>query len=190
MENELKIQDIRSMIFTVRGMQVMLDSDLAKVYGVDSKRLNEQVKRNNERFPIEFRFQLTKEESDNLRSHFATSSWGGRRYLPYVFTEQGVSMLSSVLRSETAIKVSITIINAFVEMRRFLVNNASVFQRLDNIEIRQLMADKKIEELFKALEKKDDIPNQGVFFDGQFYSRMDKNSLSIINAVNDIINDK
>ena len=137
----IPIENIQSMIFTVRGVQVMLDSDLARIYRVETKVFNRAVKRNIERFPDSFRFQLTKKEYENLRFQFVTSSngetflrsqnvtssgHGGRRYLPYVFTEQGVSMLSAVLRSETAIKMSIKIINAFVEMRRFIQNNAQI----------------------------------------------------------------
>jgi len=130
----------------------MLDRDLEEIYGVENKRLNEQVKRNIERFPEQFRFQLTQEEferlksqivtptNDSLRSQIATLETGRgkhRKYLPYVFTEQGVSMLSAVLRSETAIKVSIQIMDAFVGMRKFIANNAAIFQRLDNIEQKQ-----------------------------------------------------
>lgn len=134
---ELTHVNIQSMIVTVRGVQVMLDRDLAVIYGVETKVLNQAVKRNMERFPQEFRFQLTQSEDQqlatnwerlDLRSQVVTSSrHGGRRYLPIAFTEQGVSMLSAVLRSDTAVKVSIKIINAFVEMRRFIQNNAQVF---------------------------------------------------------------
>ena len=150
-------------------MQVMLDKDLAEIYGVELKRLNEQVKRNIERFPESFRFQLTKNEFENLRSQIATSNWGGRRYPPYVFTEQGISMLSAVLKSKTAIKVSIAIMNAFVEMRKFIVGNASIFQRIESIELKQLESDNKIEKIFKALENNNITPKQGIFFDGQIY---------------------
>ena len=129
--NELiKLEEIQSRIYTIRSVQVMLDVDLAELYEVEVKRLNEQVKRNIERFPDSFRFQLTDSDLDilipqvvtphgdeNLKSQFATSRWGGRRTKPYVFTEQGVAMLSAVLRSETAVKMSVQIINAFVAMR-------------------------------------------------------------------------
>jgi hypothetical protein len=178
----LAIQNLQEMIFTVRGVQVMLDSDLAVVYGVENKRLNEQVKRNVKRFPDSFRFQLTQEELDelvvncdrsSLKSQFATSSGhGGRRYLPYVFTEQGVSMLSAVLRSDTAIKVSIQIINAFVDMRRFFQHNANLFARLDSVERRQIAfeseTEKNFEKVFQALES-EELPHQGIFYDGQVY---------------------
>lgn len=158
------------MIFTIRGVQVMVDSDLAAGYGVETKMLNRAVKRNLDRFPESFRFQLTEEEFENLRFQSGTSSsdlnlksqivtssgHGGRRFLPYVFTEQGVSMLSAVLRSETAIIVSIQIVNAFVEMRKFIQHNASVFARLDSVERRQVTFEsetkKNFEMIFRALE--------------------------------------
>jgi hypothetical protein len=172
---------IQNQIFTIRGKQVMLDSDLARIYGVPLKRLNEQVKRNLSRFPKEFRFQLTKDEYNSLRSQFATlkeSSFipndkGGRgkhrKHLPYVFTEQGVSMLSAVLHSEYAIKVSVHIMNAFVEMRRFLISNESLFQKIDRIENKQLEYDEKFDMLFKALDKNKLNPEYGIFFDGQIF---------------------
>ena len=140
--------DIQKKILTIRGEQVMLDSDLANFYGVETKYLNRAVKRNADRFPEEFMFQLTEEDwkslrfqfgtsnnDDSLRSQFGTSKnkRGGRRYLPFAFTEQGVAMLSAVLRSETAVRMSVQIMNAFVAMRRFLVENAGVFQRLDKL---------------------------------------------------------
>ena len=113
-------KDIRSLIYMVRGQQVMLDSDLAKLYKVETKVFNQAVNRNLDRFPDNFRFQLTKEEFDALRSQIATSNGkGGRRYRPYIFTEQGIAMLSGVLRSDVAVQISIRIMNAFVEMRRF-----------------------------------------------------------------------
>ena len=170
MEKELiKIQEIKSKIYTIRGLQVMLDSDLAEIYGVETKRLLEQVRRNKERFPEEFMFQLTKEEYENLRSQIATSSWGGRRYLPYAFTEQGIAMLSTVLRSKIAVEVSIKIMKAFVSMRRFMIQNAAVFARLDKIEHKLIEHDNKFDEIFKALESKKETPSQGIFFDGQIF---------------------
>jgi phage regulator Rha-like protein len=164
----------------------MLDSDLALIYNVETKVFNQAVKRNIDRFPDSFRFQLTKDEFDSLRSQIATleseddslrsqsetlESQRGkhRKYLPYVFTEQGVSMLSAVLRSETAIKVSIQIINAFVKMRKFISDNAGIFQRLDKIELKQLESDKMINKVFKALEEKSSKPKHGVFYKGQIY---------------------
>ena len=131
--------NINRLIYTIRGQQVMLDSDLAMLYQVDTKVFNQAVKRNIERFPEKFRFQLTKEENASLRSQFVTSKGkGGRRYMPYVFTEQGIVMLSAVLRSDIAIQVSIKIMDSFVEMRSFLVSNALMFARINEIENKQL----------------------------------------------------
>ncbi|HOZ61437.1 MAG TPA: ORF6N domain-containing protein [Smithellaceae bacterium] len=196
----VKKDDIQKRIYTIRGVQVMLDSDLAEFYGVDVKRLNEQVKRNIERFPQEFSFQLTVKENNllrsqiatledesslryqigtsnkeqSLRSQFATSNTrGGRRYLPYVFTEQGVAMLSGVLKSAKAVQISIQVINAFVAMRRFIASNAEVFQRLGAVERKQIEykaeADEKFEQIFNAIEARSIKPKQGIFFDGQIY---------------------
>ena len=178
----IKNEEIQNRIYTIRGVQVILDMDLAELYDVKVKRLNEQVKRNIERFPESFRFQLTDSDLEflnsqvvlsndgkNLKSQFATSSWGGRRTKPYVFTEQGVAMLSAVLRSETAIKMSIQIINAFVAMRRFITSNAQVFQRLDALEIKQLKTDTKMDKVLNAIESKEITPKQGIFFDGQIF---------------------
>jgi len=172
-----KYDEIQSKIYTIRGIQVMLDNTLAELYGVNTKRLNEQVKRNIERFPSAFMFQLTTREYSCLRSQFATlnpnslKSQRGkeRKYLPYAFTEQGVAMLSAVLRSNTAVKMSIQIINAFISMRRFIATNAQVFKRLDTLEIKQLETNKKIEIVFNAIESKEVQPKQGVFYDGQIF---------------------
>ncbi len=168
---------IESLIKVIRGQQVMLDRDLATLYGVEVKRLNEQVKRNIKRFPKDFMFQLTKEEC--LRSQFATLNEGrGQhlKYMPYVFTENGVAMLSSVLRSDTAIEVNIRIMRAFTSMRHFLQNNAEVFQRLSTLEYHQLEmqqhfqeSDKRIEEVFRRLDEGNAKPKQGVFYNGQIY---------------------
>ena len=168
------VNSIQNRIYTIRGTQVMLDRDLAELYQVSTSRLNEQVKRNLERFPKEFKFQLTRKEFENLRSQFATSKLhGGRRYLPYVFTEQGVAMLSSVLNSKVAVKISIQIMQAFVHMRKFLIENANIFNRLDSVEQKQLnyqlKSDKRFEKLFKALEDKSLKPKQGIFYDGQIF---------------------
>ncbi len=165
----IKIEEIQKRIYTIRNVQVMLDEDLAVLYGVETKVLNQAVKRNQERFPPEFMFQLTKEDMENLRSQFVTSSWGGRRYLPYAFTEQGVAMLSAVLKSETAVKVSIQIMNAFVTMRRFLLSHAQIFQRLDNLELKQIETDQKVERVLNAIEQKTVVPKQGIFYDGQVF---------------------
>lgn len=167
---------IEPLIYQVRGYQVMLDCDLARLYGVDTRRLNEQVKRNLERFPEDFMFQLSKEEVQNLMSQFATSSWGGTRKQPYAFTENGVAMLSSVLRSKTAIEVNIRIMRAFSAMRGFMMSNARVFQRLETLEHHQLLlqqhqsdTDKKIEEVLNRLDSGDSRPVEGFFFEGQIF---------------------
>jgi hypothetical protein len=164
-------KEIEPLIYTVRGKQVMLDSDLATLYQVETKNLNKAVKRNTERFPDTFCFQLTEEEAENLRFQIGTSSlnYGGRRYLPYVFCEQGVAMLSAVLRSDIAVKVSIEIMNAFVEMRKLLIGNAALFSRMDKVELKQIEADSKFEEIFRALESGKLHSEKGVFYDGQIF---------------------
>lgn len=179
MANELIVEnigneDIRNMIHLIRGQYVMIDRDLANLYGVETKRLNEQVKRNIKRFPSDFCFQLTAAEDDNLRSQIATSSrkHGGRRYLPYVFTEAGVAMLSAVLSSEVAVETSVRIMNTFVEMRRFIVNNASLFERISAVELKQLEyqkdTDRKLDEIFTYIADHAES-NQKLFFEGQIY---------------------
>lgn len=168
-DNLIPESEIENMIFSIRGIQVMVDRDLAKLYGVTTSRLNEQVKRNIARFPQSFRFQLTESERDevvancdNLRTLKFSPS------LPYVFTEQGIAQLSSVLHSQIAIEVSVRIMNAFVAMRRFLVTNAAVFQRLVSLEHRQLETDKRVDEVFRRLDSGIKA-NQGIFFDGQVF---------------------
>jgi len=162
-------ESIRDRIYSIRGYQVMLDSDLAELYGVETKRLNEAVKRNKERFPQKFCFLLNSREMQNLKSQFATSSWGGKRKIYSAFTEQGVAMLAGVLKSETAVKISIQIIETFVEMRKFVQANGETFQRLDRVEVKLLENDQKFEKVFDALESKDRIPEQGIFFEGQVF---------------------
>jgi hypothetical protein len=170
---------IENWIFTIRSVQVMIDYHLAELYTVETKRLNEQVKRNGKRFPESFMFQLTGAEWDNLQSQFATAksdvnlqsqfATAKRRTLPYVFTEQGVAMLSAVLNSDSAINVSIQIMDAFVKIRLALLENTLINHRIDKIELKLLQADQKFEQVFKALESKNVIPSQGVFFDGQVF---------------------
>ena len=174
--NELIIneQNIQSKIFTIRDIPVMLDSDLSQMYGVETKQLNKAVNRNLKRFPEHFRFQLTQNEYDNLRYQNGTSSQntskhGGRRYLPYVFTEQGVSMLSAVLRSDIAIEVSIKIIDAFVMMRKFISSNSLMFERFERIEKRLFIHDENFNKIFNAIEDRTLNPSQGIFFDGQVF---------------------
>ena len=178
------VDNIEPLIKIIRGQQVMLDRDLATLYGVETKRLNEQVKRNIKRFPEDFMFQLTKDEC--LRSQIATLNEGrGQhlKYMPYVFTENGVAMLSSVLRSDTAIEVNIRIMRTFTSMRHFMVNNASVFSRLETMEYHQLeilqhqqdtdkhieATNKRIDEVFRRLDEGNAKPKQGVFYNGQIY---------------------
>lgn len=169
------VDNIESLIKVIRGQQVMLDKDLAALYGVETRVLNQTVKRNIERFPDDFRFKLSREEC--LRSQIVISNGrGGNRYSTYAFTEQGVAMLSSVLRSQTAIEVNIQIMRAFVSMRHFMVNNASVFSRLETMEYHQLEmqqhlqeSDKRIDEVFRRLDEGNAKPKQGVFYNGQIY---------------------
>ncbi len=171
-------EKIENQIHYVRGQQVMIDSDLALLYNVETKRLNESVKRNAKRFPESFCFRLTEDEYADLRSQIATSntenvsSKGGRRYLPYAFTEQGIAMLSAVLRSDEAIQVSVNIMNAFVKMRRFLAENAMMFDKLNSLELKQLEyqkeSNKKFEQIFAYISEHEEV-GQKVFFEGQIY---------------------
>jgi hypothetical protein len=150
---DLTTSSIENKIYSIRGIQVMLDSELAILYGTETKFINRAVKRNPLRFPDSFVFQLSEKEWADLKYQSGTSSeHGGRRTLPYVFTEQGVAMLSAALNTETAIVASIQIMQAFVAMRKFLLNNASVFQRLDQVELKQIKTDEKLERIFAALE--------------------------------------
>ena len=163
------LQPIENMIFEIRGQQVMLDRDLAMLYGVSTGRMNEQVKRNTARFPEPFRFQLTVEERNKVIA--ICDNYRNLKYapsLPYAFTEPGVAQLSSVLHSPTAIDVSVKIMMAFVAMRQFLLRNASVFQRIESIERHQLETDQRVEEVFRRLEAGQQ-PQQGIFFDGQIF---------------------
>ena len=162
--------DIQGRILTIRGKQVMLDRDLAELYNVGTKVLNQAVKRNTERFPISFRFQLNDIEKNELVTNcdrFQTLKHSSVN--PYAFTEQGVAMLSAVLHSETAVKVSVAIMQAFVEMKEFITKNAGIFQRLDKIEEKLIVHDNNFNELFNALGDKSLPPNQGIFFNGQVF---------------------
>ncbi len=168
-------ENIKNLIYTIRGKQVMLDSDVAMLYQYTTKNINKAMKRNINRFPKDFCFQLTEKEVENLRFQFGTSSlnkekYGGRRYLPYVYTEQGISMLAGVLKNEIAIQVSINIIRAFIEMRKFITNNAQVFERLTKIEYKMLEHDKKFDIVFNELQKEKKTEfKEKIFFDGQIY---------------------
>lgn len=168
---------IEKLIYVIRDKQVMIDSNLAMLYQVETGALNRAVKRNIKRFPDDFRFQLTVEEYENLKCQIGISSlnengYGGRRTLPYVFTEQGISMLASVLHSDIAINVNIGIMRAFVEMRRFIANNALLFERISNVELKQLeyqkQTDEKLEQIFEYISEHEEA-SQKIFFDGQIY---------------------
>ncbi len=200
MNKELAVsQQYIEKIYTIRGVQVMLDSDLAEMYSVTTSRLNEQVKRNIERFPNDFMFQLTNAEWENLQTQSAITSLRSqnailkdnrgkhRKYLPSVFTEQGVAGLSGVLKSETAAKVHVAVMRAFVAMRKLIQENQLFSQRLDRIEHKQLETDHKFEQIFKALESKDVIPQQGIFFDGQVFDAYELASKVIRTAKKSIV---
>jgi len=173
----LDANDIKRRIFIIRGKQVMLDSDLAELYGYEVKNLNRQVKRNARRFPDDFMFKLTRDEVDGLvKCQIVTSritrmfqgQSGGRRKLPNVFTEQGIYMLATVLKGELAEQQSIFIMRAFREMRHFIANNAALFDRISKVELKQLEADKKFDQLFEYIGEHTET-NQKLFFDGQIY---------------------
>lgn len=190
------LQEIETRIYMLRGIQVMLDTHLAEFYDVKPIRLREQVKRNLARFPSNFMFQLTDEEVENMVSQNAIPSrqhLGGA--LPYVFTEQGVAMLSAVLRSETAIKVSIQIMNAFVEMRKILVNHQGLLQRMDRFELKQAEHEQKFEKVFSALEAGAGVPKQGIYFDGQtfdayhFAAKLVRSAKTSIRLVDNYVDD-
>lgn len=166
-----QLVNIEPLIRIIRNQQVMLDSDLALLYGVETKRLNEQVKRNIDRFPDDFMFQLNKEEAEASRSQFATLNGRGSniKHLPYAFTENGIAMLSSVLRSPTAIQTNIRIMRTFTSMRKMLANTMQVMQRLTRIEYQQIETDKRLDEVFRVLGEKDNKPSQGLFYNGEIY---------------------
>ena len=191
MENKIALQriDIENKILVIRGEQVIIDRDLAKFYGVATKVLNQAVKRNIERFPEEFCFQLNKEEFENWKSQFVTSNSDkmGLRRPPYAFTEQGVAMLSAVLKSDTAIIASIQIIHAFVFMRRFLQNNSKVFVEIDSIKRHQIESDKRIDELFDKMNRYKIEDRQGIFFQGQIFDAYAKFESFIQSAESKII---
>ena len=182
------VEPIESRILTVRGVQVILDRDLADLYDITTKRLNEQVRRNLMRFPASFRFQLTQAETDEVIAkcnrfqplRFSTTT-------PYAFTEQGVAMLSAVLHTQEAIDTSIRIINAFVAMRHFLLSNAQLFQRMDRIEYKLFEHDQKLEQVFVKLEEKTLEPQQGIFYDGQIYDSYAFINALIKSAINRIV---
>jgi hypothetical protein len=188
-ENSLITQEnIKYRIYTIRNIQVMLDKDLALLYKVDTRTLNQAVKRNIDRFPTEFMFKLNSAEINFMVSQNVIPSkkyFGGA--MPSVFTEQGVAMLSGVLKTKTAIAVSIKIITAFVSMRKFISKNAEIFVRLDSVEKKQLEHDKKFSEIFDAIENKEITPRQGIFYDGQIFDAYKFVSNIIRTARNSII---
>ena len=162
-------KEIQSMIYTFRGRQVMIDRDLAYLYNVETKALNQAVKRNINRFPESFRFQISDDEKDELVTNcdrFKTLKHSSLN--PYAYTEQGIAMLSAVLRSDVAVEVSIKIMNSFVEMRKFLLSNREMFARLDRVELKQLETDKKLEEVFDYIATTKEV-KQKIFFNGQIY---------------------
>ena len=165
--------NIENRIYSIKDIQFMLDSDLAELYGVETKHINQAVKRNETRFPKDFMFQLSKEEFENWRSQIVTSNSDkmGLRRPPYAFTEQGVSMLSAVLKSEIAVDISVKIIRAFVEMRKIINSDNALFYKIDFLEKRQISyeikTDTKINQILNALEDKTLKPKQGIFYDGQ-----------------------
>ncbi len=178
MENEIvpvvTNEEIRNLIYTIRGKQVMLDSDVARLYHYETKKINQTVKRNIGRFPEEFCFKLTEIEFNNLRSQFVTLNKkvnNGdviRKYTPHVFTEEGIAMLSGLLKNEIAIKVSINIMKAFVEMKRFISINGQVFERLTNVEYKLIEHEKKFDTIFNQLQQEENI-KQKIFFEGQIW---------------------
>jgi len=199
MENEILTPQIKieDKILVIRGQHVMIDRDLAELYGVGTKVLNQAVKRNIKRFPERFMFQLNEQEFEFLRSQIVTSkieTRGGRQYLPYVFTEHGIAMLASVLKSETAIQISIKIIDAFVALRHFLQNNSQLFQRLEIVEKRQTNSEfyllehgKKIDELFDKMDRYKIEDRQGIFFKGQIFDAYAKFESFITEAEKEIV---
>ena len=169
-------ENIGKRIHIIRGLQVMLDSDVAELFGVETRRLNEQMKRNKERFPEDFCFKLNSLEFKNLTSQNATSSYGGRRHLSYVYTEHGIVALAGVLKSEIAAKMSVEIARAFIQMRHFIIENGDVLLKLAQLQNRQINFEietsKRFDEILKLISKAD-LPKQVLFFDGQYYDAYD-----------------
>ena len=160
---------VEERIYSLRSLQVMIDSDLAELYQVSTKRLNEQVKRNIKRFPADFMFQLTEVEWKDLRSQNATSSWGGRRNLPFVFTEHGITTLSGILKSDIAIKVNISIVRAFVQMRKTIKKHKEILTIKQELQLHIENSNNNFELIFKELDNREAIPTQGIFYKGQIF---------------------
>ena len=188
MENK-ELAIIQNKILVIRNQQVMIDRDIAELYGVETRILNQAVKRNMERFPNEFCFQLNENEFEKWKSQFVISNSikMGLRKRPFAFTEQGVAMLSAVLKSDKAVTASIQIIKAFVSMRRFLLSNAQIFQRLDSLEIHRIESDKRIDELFTRMDRYKIDDTQGIFFQGQIFDAYAKFQSFISQAQKEII---
>ena len=171
-KDDISNEEIKNLIYTIRGKQVMLDSDVARLFNYATKDLNRNVKNNIERFPEYYCFQLTEEEYKSLRCKIFTLNENGRgqhrKYLPYIFTEYGITMLAGLLKSDIAVNVSIKIVNTFIEMRKFLIQNGQIFERLTNIEYKLLEHDKKFNEVFNQLQVEENI-KQKIFFEGQIY---------------------
>ena len=199
-QEEISNEEIKKLIYTIRGKQVMLDSDVARLFKYATKDLNRNVKNNIERFPEYYCFQLTNEEYKSLRCKNFTLNENGRgqhrKYLPYVFTEYGITMLAGLLKSEVAVNVSIKIVNTFIEMRKFISANGQLFERLTNVEYKLLEHDKKFDEIFNQLQHEENI-KQKIFFEGQIYDaysiiidiikKANKKILIIDNYINDSI---
>ena len=171
-QNETSNEEIKNLIYIVRGKQVMLDSDVARLFGYQTKDLNRNVKNNIERFPEYYCFQLTEEEYKSLRCKNFTLNKNGRgqhrKYMPYVFTEHGITMLAGLLKSNIAVNISIKIVNTFIEMRKFLIQNGQVFDRISTLEYKQLENEKNFDKIFNMLQNKDDV-KQKIFFEGQIW---------------------
>ena len=177
-QSEVSNKEIKNLIYTIRGKQVMLDSDVAMLYHYETKKINQAVKRNIDRFPERFCFQLTEKELEIMWSQIVTTSkleenkYRSKKYLPYVFTEQGIAMLSGILKSEIAVQVSIKIMDAFVEMRKFISTNKNLFEKVIDIENKMnkkfIEHDKKFDEVFNQLQSEENI-KQRIFFEGQIY---------------------
>lgn len=166
---QIILEEISSKIYNIRGVQVMLDRDLAELYQVETKHINQAVRNNPDKFPEDFYFELTNIEFDNLRSKILTANISKIRTNPKAFTEQGIYMLATILKSKVASDVTISLIKTFANMRKFLLDNASIFQRFDKIEQQLLLYDNNFDKIFKAIESKQLKPTQGIFYDRQIY---------------------
>lgn len=171
-QNTISSEEIKKIIYTIRGKQVMLDSDVARLFKYETKDLNRNVRNNIERFPEYYCFQITEEEYKVLRCKNFTLNKNGRgqhrKYLPYVFTEYGITMLAGLLKSEVAVNISIKIVNTFIEMRKFISSNGHILERLTNAEYKLLEHDKKFNQVFNQLQN-EKIIKQNIFFEGQIY---------------------